>query len=304
MDHQGGFAAGWADRWRPAVVPLTATGLVLLERALMDEMGSPLMLVRTLGDLGRPWTDPVASVLAVMALTGELVVGYVAVVLVLGSLCRLPGSVGRLAALLTSLVTRPWSGACSTCSSAARCSPRRPWPRHREHRPAIDGAPCTWPRRRRRMSAASSVPPRWGTWPGTALGQERSAGRWKPLNRPQRGPIPAGQRRHCRPGWGAGRPTRPPSTTARRARPEHRDTVVTRPGAEHAGPTTRRRAAERPGTSMRGAAPERLDIALRRAAPERPSTATGRVAPERPGTATSRAGPRRPDTATRGAAPR
>jgi nucleoid-associated protein YgaU len=105
MDHQEEFAAGPADRWRPAVVPLTATGLVLLERALMDEMGSPLMVMRTLGDLGRPWTDPVASVLAVMALTGELLVGYVAVVLVLGSLCRLPGSVGRLAARLTSLVT-------------------------------------------------------------------------------------------------------------------------------------------------------------------------------------------------------
>ncbi|HEX8132931.1 MAG TPA: LysM domain-containing protein [Actinomycetes bacterium] len=87
------------------MVPLTATGLVLLERVLMDEMGSPPMLMRALGDLGRPWTDPVASVLAVMALTGELLVGYVAVVLVLGSLCRLPGSVGRLAAWLTSLVT-------------------------------------------------------------------------------------------------------------------------------------------------------------------------------------------------------
>ena len=105
MEHQEGFAVGRADRWQPAVVPLVATGLVLLERALMDELGSPVMLLRGLGDLGRPWTDPVASVLAVMALTGELLVGYVTVVLVLGSLGKLPGSTGRLAARLASLVT-------------------------------------------------------------------------------------------------------------------------------------------------------------------------------------------------------
>ncbi len=105
MGQREGSAAWPADRWRPAVVPLTATGLVLLDRVLMDEMGSPLLLMRALSDLGRPWADPVASVLAAMALTGELLVGYVAVVLVLGSLCRLPGSVGRLAGRLTSLVT-------------------------------------------------------------------------------------------------------------------------------------------------------------------------------------------------------
>jgi LysM domain len=105
MERQDGFAVGRVERWRPAMAPTVATGLLLLERVLMDEMGSPLMLMRALGDLGRPWTDPVASVLAVMALTGELLVGYVAVVLVLGSLCRLPGSVGRLAARLTSLIT-------------------------------------------------------------------------------------------------------------------------------------------------------------------------------------------------------
>jgi hypothetical protein len=30
-------------------------------------MGSTVTLLRALGDLGEPWTDPVASVLAVMA---------------------------------------------------------------------------------------------------------------------------------------------------------------------------------------------------------------------------------------------
>jgi hypothetical protein len=105
MEHLEESTAGRADRWRPALVPLIATGLVLLERVLMDEMGSPVMLLRALGDLGRPGTDPVASLLAVMALTGELLVGYVTVVLVLGALDKLPGSTGRLAARLTSLVT-------------------------------------------------------------------------------------------------------------------------------------------------------------------------------------------------------
>jgi LysM domain len=105
MKHKDGLADGWVERWRPAIVPTVATGLVLLERVLMDEMGSPPTLLRALGDLGRPWTDPVASVLAVMALTAETLVGYVLVVLVLGSLGKLPGSMGRLAARLTSLIT-------------------------------------------------------------------------------------------------------------------------------------------------------------------------------------------------------
>jgi hypothetical protein len=105
MEQQGGFAVRLADRWRPAMVPAVATGLVLLERVLMDEMGSPVTLLRALGDLEQPRTDPVASVIAVMALAAELLVGYVLVALVLGSLCMLPGWMGRLAARVTSLVT-------------------------------------------------------------------------------------------------------------------------------------------------------------------------------------------------------
>ena len=105
MEHRGGLADGWVGRWRPAMVPVVATGLLLLEGLLMDEMGAPPALLGALGDLGRPWTDPVASVLAVMALTAQTLVGYVLVVLVLGSLGRLPGSMGRLAARLTSLLT-------------------------------------------------------------------------------------------------------------------------------------------------------------------------------------------------------
>jgi hypothetical protein len=106
MEQKGGLADGWVERWRPTMAPVVATGLVLLERVLMDEMGSPLTLLRALGDLGQPWTDPVASVLAVMALTAETLVGYVLVVLVLGSLGKLPGSMGRLAARLTPVAVR------------------------------------------------------------------------------------------------------------------------------------------------------------------------------------------------------
>jgi hypothetical protein len=105
MKHQDDIAVGRVERWRPAMAPMLATGLLLLERVLMDEMGSPVALLRALVDLGRPWTAPVASVLAAMALAAETLVGYVLVVLVLGSLGTLPGSMGRLAARLTSLIT-------------------------------------------------------------------------------------------------------------------------------------------------------------------------------------------------------
>jgi hypothetical protein len=105
MERQDGSAIGRVERWRPAMAPAVATGLVLLERVLMDVLGSPVTLLRALGGLGQPRTDPVASVLAVLALTAETLVGYVLVVLVLGSLGRLPGSMCRLAAWLTSLIT-------------------------------------------------------------------------------------------------------------------------------------------------------------------------------------------------------
>jgi LysM domain len=105
MEHQHGAHAGWVERWRPAAVPLAATILLLLERELVDGFGSPATLVRMLSDLGQSWADPVDAVLAAMALAVEALVGYSLVVLVLRSLSALPGSTGRLAARLTSLVT-------------------------------------------------------------------------------------------------------------------------------------------------------------------------------------------------------
>jgi hypothetical protein len=71
----------------------------------MDGLGSPVTLLRVLGDLGRPWADPVASVLALIAFMAETLVAYGLVVLVLHSLCMLPGFLGRLGGRLMSLVT-------------------------------------------------------------------------------------------------------------------------------------------------------------------------------------------------------
>jgi hypothetical protein len=42
------------DRWRSARLPAAAAGLVLVELALMDEVGSPVTLLRDLGDLAAP----------------------------------------------------------------------------------------------------------------------------------------------------------------------------------------------------------------------------------------------------------
>lgn len=104
---------------------------------------SPVTLLRALGDLGQPWADPVASDLAVMALTAETLVGHALVVLVLGSMGTLPGSMGRLAARLTSLITPVAARRLLDLLRAARCSPRRPWPCHQVHRMSIGGPPHT-----------------------------------------------------------------------------------------------------------------------------------------------------------------
>jgi hypothetical protein len=157
MEHRNGLAVGRVQHWRPAMVPAVATGLLLLERVLLDQMGSPVTLLRALGDLGQPWTDPVASVLAVMALTAETLVGHVLVVLVLGSMGTLPGSMGRLAARLTSLITPVAARRLLDLLRAARCSPRRPWPCHQVHRMSIGGPPHTRGRPRPRPSALSKL---------------------------------------------------------------------------------------------------------------------------------------------------
>jgi len=74
-----------------------AAALLLVERLLVGEVGSPTALVRALQDLGDPGADPILSTLALMTLLAEAFVGYLLLVLALRSLARLPGLTGRLA---------------------------------------------------------------------------------------------------------------------------------------------------------------------------------------------------------------
>lgn len=82
---------------RPARVTGVAAALLLVERLLVGEVGSPTALVRALQDLGDPGADPILSTLALMTLLAEAFVGYLLLVLVLRSLATLPGLTGRLA---------------------------------------------------------------------------------------------------------------------------------------------------------------------------------------------------------------
>jgi hypothetical protein len=88
--------------WRqPGRVAGVAVGLLLVERLLVGEVGSPTALVRTLQDLGDPGADPTLSTLALMGLLAEAFVGYLLFVLALRPLARLPGLTGRLARRVT-----------------------------------------------------------------------------------------------------------------------------------------------------------------------------------------------------------
>jgi hypothetical protein len=86
---------------RPGRVAGVAVGLLLVERLLVGEMGSPTALVRMLQDLGEPGADPILSTLALMALLAETLVGHLLLVLALRSLAMLPGLTGRLARRIT-----------------------------------------------------------------------------------------------------------------------------------------------------------------------------------------------------------
>jgi LysM repeat protein len=92
-------------RWSPWMPALLAS-LLLVERLLVNLLGSPAMLLRTLAGLGDARTaEPVVAVVALLGLLVEVLVGYVLIVLVLGLLCALPGAMGRLARRVVPLVT-------------------------------------------------------------------------------------------------------------------------------------------------------------------------------------------------------
>jgi resuscitation-promoting factor RpfA len=94
-----------AGRLRSARLPAVAAVLILVERALVGEVGSPTTLVQALPGLGDAWADPVVAVLALMALLAETLIGYVLVVLVLRWSCGLPGALGRVAGRAELLLT-------------------------------------------------------------------------------------------------------------------------------------------------------------------------------------------------------
>jgi hypothetical protein len=106
MDQLRGVGPYRVDRWwRSGRLAGIAVGLMLVERTLVAEVGSPTALVWTLGGLGDPWADPVVSVLALKALVAEALVGYLLLVLGLRSLGMLPGGAGRAARSITFAVT-------------------------------------------------------------------------------------------------------------------------------------------------------------------------------------------------------
>jgi len=82
-------------RWRWVRTPALAAGLLLIERQLLAVMGTPTALARTL-DLGFSPTDPVTTLLTVIAFLAEALIGYVVVILALRTLSLLPGSIGGL----------------------------------------------------------------------------------------------------------------------------------------------------------------------------------------------------------------
>ena len=143
-----GGASRRGDRWRSVRVPAAAAGLVLLERALMEQLGSPVTLLRVLGDLGRPWADPVASVLALIGLMAEALAAYGLVVLLLQSLCMLPGFLGGLAGRLMALVTPAVVRRLLDLLVGGALLAQLTWRRPRAHRPGTDGAARRWPRPR------------------------------------------------------------------------------------------------------------------------------------------------------------
>lgn len=93
--------AGWR---RSAQVPVIGVLLALVEWGLVRLVGAPVAHLEVLRHLGDPGAEPLASVLAVLALAAEGLVAYLLLVLVLRSLSTLPGAIGRLAARSTRLV--------------------------------------------------------------------------------------------------------------------------------------------------------------------------------------------------------
>jgi hypothetical protein len=84
--------------WRPWSAPAVQAGLGLLELALVRLAGPPGRQLGVLRQLGEVDADPLASLLALLALLAEGLAAYLLVVLGLRLLALLPGILGRMAA--------------------------------------------------------------------------------------------------------------------------------------------------------------------------------------------------------------
>jgi hypothetical protein len=89
-------SSGVPGRWRWARLPVVAAGLLLTERALVAAVGTPVAQAHALRSLGHGPVDPVAPLLAALALLAEALIGYVLAMLALRTLCAVTPSVGIL----------------------------------------------------------------------------------------------------------------------------------------------------------------------------------------------------------------
>jgi LysM domain len=95
---------GRVGRWPACRLPVVAAGVALLELALVGLAGAPARQLEVLRGLGEVGADPLASLLALLALAAEGLAAYLLLVVVLRAVALLPGAAGRLAGGATLLV--------------------------------------------------------------------------------------------------------------------------------------------------------------------------------------------------------
>jgi len=104
MEPEVSVRGGWLRAWRAWGPLALAAGLSSLELALVRGAGPPGRQLEVLRQLGEVGADPLASLLALLALAAEGLGAYLLAVLGLRLLATLPGVVGWLAAGASLLV--------------------------------------------------------------------------------------------------------------------------------------------------------------------------------------------------------
>ncbi|HEY3141814.1 MAG TPA: hypothetical protein VGJ86_11830, partial [Acidimicrobiales bacterium] len=95
---------GRVGRWPACRLPVVGAGVALLELALVGLAGAPARQLEVLRGLGEVGADPLASLLALLALAAEGLAAYLLLVVALRAVALLPGAAGRLAGGATLLV--------------------------------------------------------------------------------------------------------------------------------------------------------------------------------------------------------